>query len=772
MSHIQGIFDFCYQNEIKLTAKSYSKLISHYGRLKNVKMIDKTLLHCASRGVIPDTVLLNVAMDAYIRCKLFSQAAALFDIGVRSAGSNLDVNALLAKRMGSVELSQVENDIMDYFFAFKVKANTRSFNTMLKGIRDHPKEDSFALCMKLYLELQNTATLKPDSVTLNTVIDAAVTDGHFEAAEILLFRTRGNAPGVEAYTSLLAGYANQGLVDNAFRVFNLMESRGVSATEKTLTALMNSCLKARKVARAKKLLRILDAEEDEWAQREAAEKEAERAMERSEFEGALSADEDDEDLNTLALGEPNKVYTSASLDALQAQSGQDFTKIKSSRELTLVELTKLHGSYVIGLCGLANSALTAFEQDKMLKVAQKHLLRMEDRGIPIDINTANAFIQALCSTSPPRIGDASAIFDALQLLGIQPDKYTYSIIFSALGKAGYVDEAVQIYKSIDSLDLDIAAVNAILRALVEGADPLDAVKLYYDLRIETQAGPSVQGATSSMASLKDRSVGTAQTGSQFTYPRATADKVTYSVLFLACLRSLRMPAPRPMKGPEVHREQPMAYDAESGRFYEVYENALYGDGDGSGAAGAASSAYGKKLSMEVFPLPFARRVLNADKQTDSMKRRSGSPGAEPVRTGHKVIDNRRSGLKRMNVKNLGLDKLVQGIYREMRFIAKVKPDDLMVHTLNHLFDKVYARHNGISDDTAALIFEDLVICGFSPAQLEPILACCEYSDKYKAELMYDEEEVAVKRLRRTATSNQLFKKYRWNNINSGWAPFL
>jgi pentatricopeptide repeat protein len=769
MTYIQGLFDFCDSNGIVLTSKSYSKLISHFGRHRNVKMIDRALLHCGDRGVVPDTVLMNSVIDAYIRSSIMTKAGAVFTNGVQCIGSSLDIAVLLSRgtgarihsdgSRGSVEtasaasLSKEDLAILDYFKSYSVKVNTRSFNTMLKGIRHQPV-DGFELSMKLYLEMLSIPAVKPDSVTLNTVIDAAVSLGYFEAAEKLLFKTRGTEPGVEAYTSLLSGYAKRGLVDNAFRVYGVMEDKGIAPTDQTLTALMSSCLKARKSECAKNLLRALDAEEDEWHQRETAAR-------------GYNDDDDDGDCTYTLM---NTNGTDAQTQSTRSGIGtinivQDsLLRIKRSRTLTATELSKLHGSYVIGLCGLANTALTAYEQERMIHAAQSHLLRMEDRSIAVDVNTANAFIQALCSTSLQRIGDACAVFAAMPLLSIVPDKYTYSIIFSALGRAGYIDEAVQIYNSVDSMSLDSAAVNAMLRALVESSTPLDAVRFYYDLQTKSHtAGHETSTHMQKGDQKRVSKVGNNST-QQYIHPRIAADKVTYSVLFLACLRSLKELSPRTKNDAEVHREQPMAYDAESGRFYEVYKHALYaGEGEWPDDAREGLS--------EGLPLPFARRV--ASQVGTGRDTSQGMKGKTPQAflTGLKAADS-KAVVQKAGMKPRRLDEIVQGIYREMRFGRRVKPDERMVHTLNHLFDKAHVERKSISRHTAALIFEDLVICGYNPEQLEPILACCEYPDRYKHELMYDEGRQAVKRLRRSATSNQLFKKYQWNDIKSGWAPIF
>jgi pentatricopeptide repeat protein len=98
--------------------------------------------------------------------------------------------------------------------------------------------------------------ITPDQVTVNTVIDACVEAGNLSEAERLLVdyssllstdtataaatsatttaaagknmrNAAGVSPGVEAFSSVIAGLADRGDADGAFRVLRAMESREV-----------------------------------------------------------------------------------------------------------------------------------------------------------------------------------------------------------------------------------------------------------------------------------------------------------------------------------------------------------------------------------------------------------------------------------------------------------------------------------------------------------------------------------------------------------------
>ncbi len=69
-----------------------------------------------------------------------------------------------------------------YLKKFNVQINTRTFNTLLKGFRN--ADNGFSMCLKMLLWMHRH-DYPYDSVTLNTVIDAAVVIGNLKAAEMV-----------------------------------------------------------------------------------------------------------------------------------------------------------------------------------------------------------------------------------------------------------------------------------------------------------------------------------------------------------------------------------------------------------------------------------------------------------------------------------------------------------------------------------------------------------------------------------------------------------
>ena len=105
---------------------------------------------------------------------------------------------------------------------------------------------------------------------------------------------------------------------------------------------------------------------------------------------------------------------------------------------------------------------------------------MEEMQLKPDTATMNAFIQALCAMQPARVTDALLVLRAMKIENIEPDDYTYSILFTSLGKEGYIDEALQLFRNTDKL-MDTPALNALLRAFIGGPNPMQAIKIYQEM---------------------------------------------------------------------------------------------------------------------------------------------------------------------------------------------------------------------------------------------------------------------------------------------------
>jgi len=119
----------------------------------------------------------------------------------------------------------------------------------------------------------------------------------------------------------------------------------------------------------------------------------------------------------------------------------------------------------------------------------------------------------------------------------------------------------------------------------------------------------------------------------------------------------------------------------------------------------------------------------------------------------------------------------------MRFgPSSVEPDARLVASLRNLFKAAAEGRagalgwlgqqpgsasallgEGLSPATARLVFEELLVSGWEPADLAPILDACRFSPKQVRAI-----EEGAYRVRSSAASSRLFNKYKWNSVESGF----
>lgn len=120
----------------------------------------------------------------FYRCNRMDKALDLFKVltsrdlaKVTSFKVSRVANSFAADKTDSKELIPGQQ-----LFAFSnIKANSRTYNILLKGFRGADGE-SFNRCLDVLIDME-TFGVKPDVVTINTLVDACVLTGNLERAE-------------------------------------------------------------------------------------------------------------------------------------------------------------------------------------------------------------------------------------------------------------------------------------------------------------------------------------------------------------------------------------------------------------------------------------------------------------------------------------------------------------------------------------------------------------------------------------------------------------
>jgi pentatricopeptide repeat protein len=668
---------------VVFSAKAYALLVYGYGRAGDEERLEQTLGVVKRERVVADTVLFNSVLDAYIRCassddngssssssnsggSLGAHKAWTLYSAVIGTLSQTDIDALAPPLLPMVEYAymfrpqlkelQVASEGEDEHedegggedgsdsghdenpssisnaSSWKMKPNVVTFNTMLKGARvvggGSSRRYSFGRCQAIIAHMLERR-VEPDSVTINTLVTACVAHGRLEEAEAFLYMEEGLsgagtrvAPGVEAYSSLISGYAAIGDDKGAFRTYTTMRREGILPNGFTLTALMDSCLRAGKAQRARQYL----------------------------------------DSGVPALYEQPVVASGAGLE-IEGQGQRKLRTTKKELALGAQELTALHGAYVAGTARMAverieqarsyaarahgeensynnHDNVNSSEYDapsELLAAAQaahsnsrlmlaRAALALDEMvntlGIAPDTVTMNAFLKALCAVCegrPRLIQEALLLFTAMKqpsttqkqtkqqqqatektgtAFFVAPDDFTYSILFTAIGRAGYVSSALQLlqmrYRERGSFSttittnskrkeklaggsssansrsesngnggkgellpgMDVTATNSLLSAFLGGdAAPLAVLKMAFSLHpklgaaVNDRSSDTTATTTSDIGKKADSSVTVArelkeaaaaeQQGGGQASSNSPPDVITFQIVFAAVTKLMR-----------------------------------------------------------------------------------------------------------------------------------------------------------------------------------------------------------------------------------------
>jgi pentatricopeptide repeat protein len=249
-----------------LSPVAYSILLKAYGAARDIKNVDMSLQHAQRNGVLPDIVMVNTVLDAYVNCGLVDRAQSLVR-EMKNGGGSITRRVRDGRRVQGVDGDRFnssgdeeQGEVKSSFWS-NLRPNSRTYNTLLKGFAE-TGDIRPAMKLSKTIEAQNLW----DDITTNTLVKVAVTAGEFDLAQVVLsnhtstFRVaeekqgQVDHPNVEAYTELLDGYAKDGQLENALRVMQLMQQRGVHPNEYTYTCMVSALARNNKVRQARKMI--------------------------------------------------------------------------------------------------------------------------------------------------------------------------------------------------------------------------------------------------------------------------------------------------------------------------------------------------------------------------------------------------------------------------------------------------------------------------------------------------------------------------------------
>lgn len=652
------------ERHVQFSAKSYSILLKGFGRQGNQDMLELVMDRLYQNNIVIDIILINSLIDAFIRCGNVGKAIAVFDTMNGSSGT---LRHLMGNDISSSEYATVasyfskilprantknKNGRMDEGIiddnTIAINPNVRTFNTILKAFREG--RDSRNATVSIYrcsmlLDLMQRQGVAPDSITLNTLVDVYVLSGEVRKGEMILRASNisfacNARPGVEAFTSVISGYASKGDSEGAFRILDLMLKNGVRPNCKTLTSLMNACIVSGKLSKANELLSGL----------------------HSKFNLSLSSQDISAVYGAYVIGLCGMAVN---------------TRIQDSSEYPCVG-----GVYDLSQ-DLSSSPphLSSSPKDSEsllhLHQAQAMLLLMESRNITPDTATMNSFLYALCSAvEPSRVNDAILVYEAMVEQGIMPDKYTFATLLNGLGRDGHAEKAYELYHACK--DKDVVVVNAFLKALANSDKPQQAMPEFFRIvnlnNVEAEDGSQPTTTTTSLLQSKKTNANGSNGNAVipiFTDTSFSPDKMTYTILFVALSRTL---SPRQMT------PYTPFFDSDSSP-------------DAASSYTSSSSSPSPSTSLPSLPLPLLLKKVSSTENSDvnDVMVRDDDNGSSQKTT----ISSNRATMKSASTSKKSLkgtkslpsspDEILRRVFSYMMYESKIEPDEVMVRVLNSLF---------------------------------------------------------------------------------------
>ncbi len=782
---------------ISLTAKTYSVMLKGYGAQKNKVMVDNIMTSFSNRGnsVRPDVVLLNSAMDAYIECNVPEQAVRLLKL-LTSSNKNNNNNNHEVHTGNSYTVPQQAGAV---FIGAGIQPNTRTFNTLLKAFRGAPGGLDRAKSAVLFME--QGLNLAVDTVTINTLIDVAVRAGELQEADELLqkysnldysdTRTRNNnigrrgrnpnldyspshGPGVEAYTAIITGYAAQANASRAFDLLHEMTSRGIYPNTYTITSLMTACVEANDMNRARTLLHLINDRRVSGLS----------SLQPNNNDNDVTDNEhndyikDEEHEGQSELAALHGVYITI-LSRLVDGSGlaQAFGCLQDMRRMGLEPDTATLNSFIQSLFTAATNHPTKATTTASTASANVPDTEGEDTTSGTATSTSTTSTSngpSTSSTSSSKdVKDRSRILQALSVLqdmlswGFQPDQYTYSILFSALGKHGMLHEALKLFraataKSGDATLLDEPAINALIGAFVVAPD-------YMSELVEASKGglanSGLSGSVGSKMHLVDSSFGkaislyddlTMRDRDEGIAEVFVPTKVTYTILLAALARKLASISD--MTGQRI-----------STIYIDYDDNHVAGNTDKSTSGlkykhQSSSSSAPSTTDVEEKSVNNENLMSNDDLSKGSSSSGDGDDIGNSSDLENTTIENDKKSITPRESESV--DALLLRLFSDMRFEYDIVLDTYVISALNNLFSVAFqpSMQGVISKQTARAIFEDMYLCGWHPSECIPILDMCEMPASKRAKLLASEMTTP----RKSPASYRIFRKHGWNKMSSGW----
>lgn len=412
----------------------------------------------------------------------------LSGVGVRGAADGKTPRQALSERDFNSLLNAVVNagrmDVAHKVVALQERTPNAppltpvTYSILLKGYGRLGDSEN----VEMILQKAEGNGIQPDTVMLNSVLDAFVNCKKIEKAEAIFRKMtettdKSTAPNIRTYNTMLKGFAVSGALDQARDLAELMQTQHLWDAVTTNT-LVSAAVNAQAFEYAEQVLSIYTESPREWRGPMGDERRDHPNVEAYTqlLDGYAKAGFLDKALSTLQQMRsiqvtPNE-YTYTCMVAGLARNNRFESAVKL---LDFMEASGVMPSVVtynafISALGQVSSGVTHDQQEndslefEFVEQGIELLRRMMAKGTRPNVTTISTLLECFAKCSRSRIGEATAIVQRFEREGIIPidDVKINTAMLRVYGAAKDVMGALEVFRRIRKPDT--VAVNAFLDA--------------------------------------------------------------------------------------------------------------------------------------------------------------------------------------------------------------------------------------------------------------------------------------------------------------------
>jgi pentatricopeptide repeat protein len=212
VQRLEEVMEKMLQLQVEPSAVTLGILVKTYGRAGNLEMVKSVWNEMQAQRKQANEVTYGCMLDACVKCGDLQQALQVFE-EVKKEGKH---------------------------------RNTVLYTTLIKGCS---AQKNLQVALTLFREMKEER-VSYNTFTYNSIIDVCINSGAMTVAEGIFSQMiteeanrHGASPDIITFSTLLKGYCQAGLFDQAFMVVEAIRERGLPCDELVYNTLIDGCVK-------------------------------------------------------------------------------------------------------------------------------------------------------------------------------------------------------------------------------------------------------------------------------------------------------------------------------------------------------------------------------------------------------------------------------------------------------------------------------------------------------------------------------------------------